>query len=88
MSLSLKELITNHTRGISPAVHTYQGEYFENEIPQINDLTDLDARRATITDQANHEVQEAKKRRENRIKQVREAKLAKAIADKNQNAPE
>ncbi len=47
-TLGIKELLNNHTRGISSNVKMYEGQYFDTEIPQIDDLTDLDAFREDI----------------------------------------
>ncbi len=47
-SLGIKELLLNHTRGISSNVKIYEGEYYETEIPIIDDLTDLDFYRQDI----------------------------------------
>ncbi|AXL14935.1 hypothetical protein [Microviridae sp.] len=47
-TLGIKELLNNHTRGISSNVKMYEGEYFDTEIPIINDLTDLDDYRADL----------------------------------------
>lgn len=47
-TLGIKELLNNHTRGISSNVKLYEGQYFETEIPVIDDLTDLEAFRADL----------------------------------------
>jgi len=47
-TLGIKELLLNHTRGISSNVKMYEGQYFDTEIPIIDDLTDLDAFREDI----------------------------------------
>lgn len=42
MNLTLKELLHNHTRGITSDVKHHEGQYFEEqEIPEILDLNDL-----------------------------------------------
>lgn len=41
-SLSIRQLIQNHTRGIHSDVKHYEGEYFEDQIiPNFEDLTDV-----------------------------------------------
>lgn len=41
-TISLRKLLQNHTRGIpSPGMKQLQGQYFETEIPVINDLVDI-----------------------------------------------
>jgi hypothetical protein len=47
-SLGVKELLLNHTRGISSNVKIYEGEYYDTEIPIIDDLTDLEYYRQDI----------------------------------------
>jgi len=41
MSLTVKELLINHSRGIHSDVKQYEGQYFDTEIPRIDDITDL-----------------------------------------------
>ncbi len=41
MSLTVKTLLSNHTRGIHSNIKTYDGEYFgDSEIPQFDDIAD------------------------------------------------
>lgn len=41
MTLSMRQLLDNHTRGVASAVKHYDGQYFEDqEIPIFDDLTD------------------------------------------------
>ncbi len=42
MTLGVKQLLLNHTRGIHSDVGYNEPMYFDQEIPIINDLTDLD----------------------------------------------
>ena len=62
-TLGIKELLNNHTRGISSNVKMYEGQYFDTEIPQIDDLTDLDAFREDI--KAREKALKAKIKEEN-----------------------
>lgn len=41
MSLTLKQLILNHTRGISSDIINREGEYFDTEIPRFDDITEM-----------------------------------------------
>lgn len=43
MSISLSQLVLNHTRGITTDIQGKQEMYFDEEIPIVQDLTDLDA---------------------------------------------
>ena len=40
-TLSIRNLLDNHTRGIPLGVNTRVGEYFDTEIPVFEDLTDM-----------------------------------------------
>jgi len=42
MTLTIKELLINHTRGISSDIPELEGHYFDTEIPVLEDLTDLE----------------------------------------------
>ena len=48
MSLTVKELLYNHTRGIQSDVHHNEALYFDTEIPIIDDITDIDAFRKDL----------------------------------------
>lgn len=40
-TLTIRDLLDNHTRGIPLGVNTRVGEYFDTEIPRFDDLTDM-----------------------------------------------
>jgi hypothetical protein len=40
MSLTVKELLQNHSRGIHSDISNNEGQYFETEIPRFNDITE------------------------------------------------
>jgi hypothetical protein len=40
-TLTIRNLLDNHTRGIPLGVNTRVGEYFDTEIPRFDDLTDM-----------------------------------------------
>jgi hypothetical protein len=50
-SLSIRTLLLNHSRGIPLDVNHNEGQYFEHEIPQINDITDLFDNRRNLHNQ-------------------------------------
>lgn len=50
MAISLRQMLVNHTRGISTNVKVYKGEYFDQEVPRVNDLTDFDKLRQDLSD--------------------------------------
>lgn len=41
MSISIRKMLENHTRGTHSDVHVHEANYFETEIPRIDDITDL-----------------------------------------------
>jgi len=48
LTLTVKQLLTNHSRGIQSDVSYNEPMYFDTEIPIIDDITDLDAFRQDI----------------------------------------
>ena len=48
LTLTIKQLLTNHSRGISSDVGHNEPMYFDTESPIINDITDLDAFRQDL----------------------------------------
>lgn len=42
MSLTIPELLRNHTRGIHSEINQAEALYFDTEIPNIQDITDLE----------------------------------------------
>ena len=51
MNLTVRQLLENHTRGRNSEVHVSEPLYFEEEIPQIYDMTDIDRRRESLQKQ-------------------------------------
>lgn len=54
MSLTIPELVKNHTRGLSTDIHQPEEQYFDTEIPVFTDLTD----RQLYLDQLNIQKQQ------------------------------
>ena len=48
MGISLRQLLINHSRGLPSNVFMREGHYFDTEIPQIDDLTDIRDARADL----------------------------------------
>lgn len=48
LTLTIKQLLHNHSRGISSDVTHNEPMYFDTEIPIIDDITDLDAFRQDL----------------------------------------
>jgi len=79
-TLGIKDLLRNHTRGISSNVKIYEGEYYDTEIPIIDDLTDLDAfrqdlkrRETALKAKIKEEHDEKVLQRQNEIKEAENA---------------
>lgn len=66
-NLTIKELLDRHSRGVSLGAPDLQGEYFDTEVPQFNDLTEmleykkeLEQKRKELTKQINAEIAASK----------------------------
>lgn len=51
MSLTVRQLLENHTRGKNSEVEVRQPLYFESEIPNLRDLTDIDQYKQRLQEQ-------------------------------------
>jgi len=49
-TLTIRELLDNHSRGIPLGVKERKGEYFETPIPRFDDLTDMLEYKAQLMD--------------------------------------
>lgn len=58
MNMSIRELMDKHARGMSLDPYKRQGAYYDTEIPQVNDLTDLKTNRQVLQEKA-RQVEEA-----------------------------
>lgn len=83
MSLTIAELVANHTRGISIDIHQPEPQYFDTEIPNIQDLTDLDAVR-----EANEELKEQTIEKELKVQEAREKRAQMALMEELRNKDE
>lgn len=51
MSIGVKDLLRNHTRGMSSDVHEFDAMYFDNaEIPIMDDLTSMEKYKAELAE--------------------------------------
>ena len=79
MNLSIQQLLKNHTRGVHSDVHDYGADegYFEDEIPQITDITELKDRRAELY-QAQRTIDQeiAEREKERKAAQIKAARDA------------
>ncbi|AXQ65954.1 MAG: hypothetical protein [Microviridae sp.] len=76
MTLTVKQLLHNHSRGIHSDVSHNEPMYFDHEIPNIDDITDLVAFRNDI--KAREKALKAKIKEENDLKILEQQKLFKA----------
>jgi len=77
MSLTVKELLLNHSRGINSNVHNYEPQYFDTEIPIFDDIVQEKQYKEDLANQIK-EVDERIKKRKEKAKQ-------KAIEDKKKS---
>lgn len=59
MSLTVKELLLNHSRGASSPVQNSEGQYFDTEIPifkDLNDRTDYNNNLKAVRAQLNDDI--------------------------------
>lgn len=75
MTLTVKQLLHNHSRGIHSDVSHNEPMYFDHEIPNIDDITDLVAFRNDI--KAREKALKAKIKEENDLKILEQQKLFK-----------
>lgn len=76
MHLTVRQLLENHTRGIDDTTQVRQPFYFDTEIPTINDITDVEAFKASLEsrlEQVNQFIQEEHKVSQNEEKEVQTA---------------
>ena len=75
MSLTIQELILNHTRGISSNVHHNEGQYFETEIPIFADITDRIAYQTDLNDRLKAVEIQIKKERTEKAEKLKQEKI-------------
>lgn len=78
MSLTIPELMRNHTRQLSSDIHINEGEFFDEEIPRFDDITEKIAYKDQL--KADLKETEAKAKSENatnRKKRLSDEKLKK-----------
>lgn len=80
MSIGVKQLLLNHTRGINNAVHHNEGIYSEQEIPIFDDITDKIAYLEDLKQQQlelEQVIKTEKTEKAAKAKKIRDEKLAK-----------
>lgn len=79
MNLTVRQLLTNHSRGLSNDRHTKDPLYFDVQIPKITDITDVEAYRESLQ----YKMDEVNKFIEDEIKE----KDSKKIPEQNFKKP-
>lgn len=85
MSLTIKELVRNHTRGISVDINQPEPVFFEDPIPTIQDLTDLDALRDVLNERAK-ETLDLKEKSEQQAAKAAEIAYEQSIIEKHEKS--
>lgn len=85
MSLTVKELLLNHSRGIHSDIKHYEAQYFETEIPKFDDITEQIEYKEKLAE----EIKAAEKLTKDELrakaitlKELKEKKAAKAAREK------
>lgn len=94
-TLTIRNLLDNHTRGIPLGVSTRVGEYFDTEIPRFDDLTDMIEYKEQLMEknkEINKLIREEKKEALEKLKKIpvetdQELK-ERTVSTKNQNNPD
>lgn len=63
MSLTIGELLLNHTKGIPSTVNINKGEYFDTEIPVFHDITEEVEHKRKLAERLKEFNEEAKKQK-------------------------
>jgi len=90
MSLTPKQLLLNHSRGMGNSVHVYNGEYFDTEIPRFDDITDYHEYKKNLAEEfkeKNKALQEAVEQRKQEIA-IQDAKNKETAKEPPQNPPQ
>ena len=77
MNLTVRQLMENHTRGIDNNIHAKQPLYFEHQLPNIQDLTDVQKYRDYLESEAekvkqfiDQDLENARKKRQSTEQQT------------------
>ncbi len=76
MSLTVKELLINHSRGIHSDIKVNDAQYFETEIPKFDDITEAREYKQELAEQIKVAEQTAKEEKEKAL-QARKLALKK-----------
>lgn len=95
-TLTIRNLLDNHTRGIPLGVNTRVGEYFDTEIPRFDDLTDMIEYKEQLMEknkEINKLIREEKKEALEKLKKIpveTDKELKERVSEEtlNQNNPD
>lgn len=95
MSLTVKTLLKNHSRGIHSDIKHYTPEYFDTEIPVLDDLTDVAQYKEDLNNQKkdlhNQIIKEAKDKKQSILDKkaaaIEDLKKAAPLPKEEKNAP-
>jgi len=87
MTMSIRELLDRHSRGLPLTTNQRTGEYFDTEIPRFYDLTDMLKYKQELMDRnksINNLIKEEKKAAKQREKENLKEKQDLQTSDKNE----
>lgn len=82
MSLSVKQLLRNHTRGIYSDVKHYEPHFFDTEIPHFDDITEKIEYMESLKEQEKEIIEKVKEENKAKIEARKLKKAEKAEKDK------
>jgi len=78
-NMGIRDLLSNHSRGLPLGAHEREGQYFDTEIPRFDDLTDMIEYREMLA--------QKHKELESQIKADQESAKAKELALEKKSPP-
>ena len=85
MSLGIKQLLQNHTRGIHSDIHVNQPQFFDTEIPNFHDITDREHYREQLNIAKTNLEQQIATEHKQKLLDVENQKKASLIAAEQLN---
>jgi phage regulator Rha-like protein len=86
MSLTVKELLLNHSRGVPSMIQNTEAQYFDSFIPRFDDITDEIAHKENLKAEYDALAAELKQQKADAPKKAKAAKEAAQNAKKAQLA--
>lgn len=79
--LTVKQLLINHARGINSAIKNYDPQYFDTEIPVIEDIVDLMEYKEELAARQKEIDAEIKRQKDAKLAEIRKAKEKDSVED-------